>query len=347
MDSDPDPGEEKCTSSRCLGNIEKNVLLCSKCNRNVHFQCSFLPAYQVQFYIMNRKRNMKHYICISCVDVPKDVVDICKAGNHTQAYIDRIKFLEKDLEACKNIIKNQQEKETIQVQQIETLKSKVVKLKEKTHTIEHLKKEVKEQISEMGSMIKVSICSQVNKTFEAISNTTSGRSYAMATGGSQINELKTIIKEARHAELTEERDHKSRANNIIVHGVAEFEDEIEGDKTYTDNLIEDIKVPVKITKISRIGIKSNVKKRPIKISFSNQQDKLNILKNLSALKNNDKYKGMSITEDLTLTERAILREWLEKAKEKNEKLPPESKSIWRVRGDSKNGYRLKEFAKSC
>ena len=58
-------------------------------------------------------------------------------------------------------------------------------------------------------------------------------------------------------------------------------------------------------------------------------------------KNNTDYIGMSISEDLTIAERAVLKEWVDKAKPRNQGLPTNSNSIWRVRGDSKNGYRLR------
>ena len=55
---------------------------------------------------------------------------------------------------------------------------------------------------------------------------------------------------------------------------------------------------------------------------------------------------MSITDDLTVVERAHLKEWMDKAKSLNQTLPAESTSIWKVRGDSKFNYRLNEFTKS-
>lgn len=54
------------------------------------------------------------------------------------------------------------------------------------------------------------------------------------------------------------------------------------------------------------------KKRPIKVSLTNDRDKSIVLKSLAVLKNNPWYIGMSITEDLTIAERANLKEWEEK-----------------------------------
>ena len=67
---------------------------------------------------------------------------------------------------------------------------------------------------------------------------------------------------------------------------------------------------------------------------------MNFLRNLSVLKGNSLYKGVSVTEDLTQTERSVLKEWTEKAKDLN---LDDTDWLHRVRGDSKNGYYLKKF----
>jgi len=55
--------------------------------------------------------------------------------------------------------------------------------------------------------------------------------------------------------------------------------------------------------------------------------------NLSVLKNIEEYKKISITEDLTLAERSLFKEWSAKAQENNESEPEESNLVWRVRGN--------------
>ena len=154
-----------------------------------------------------------------------------------------------------------------------------------------------------------------------------------------ISDLKTIINEARHAEISEQKDRQSRTSNIIIHGVTENEaDNEESDKNYAKTLFEIIKATVTIKRVARISFRADSKNRPIKGSFANEKEK-----SLVALKNNTDYIGMSISEDLTIAERAVLKEWVDKAKSRNQGLPTNSNSIWRVRDDSKNGYGLKEF----
>ena len=93
--------------------------------------------------------------------------------------------------------------------------------------------------------------------------------------------------------------------------------------------------------------KSNdpTKKRPIKVVFNTEAEKNKIMENLKELKGQEKFRGMSITDDYTLAERQIIKEYSDKAKDYNNKEPQDSDYVWRVRGSPKNGLRLKKFQK--
>lgn len=59
---------------------------------------------------------------------------------------------------------------------------------------------------------------------------------------------------------------------------------------------------------------------------------------LSNLKNaEDKYKFISVKDDYTIKEREIIKQWHQDAEERNKK---ENTTMWKVRGDPKNGLRL-------
>ena len=70
-----------------------------------------------------------------------------------------------------------------------------------------------------------------------------------------------------------------------------------------------------------------------------------IMKSLINVKGNEDYKGVSVTEDYTLTDRKTIREWREKAKTANDQELADSKYVYRVRGSPKNGWGLKKFLK--
>ena len=81
------------------------------------------------------------------------------------------------------------------------------------------------------------------------------------------------------------------------------------------------------------------------LQLESESDKDKIMMNLQNLKGKTEYKGVSITEDYTVTERKLLQDWREKAKAKNDSEGPDSNYIWRVRGTPKNGLELKRFLK--
>ena len=62
-----------------------------------------------------------------------------------------------------------------------------------------------------------------------------------------------------------------------------------------------------------------------------------ILSNLRKLKGIPEYKNISVTEDYTITERRMIKDWSDKAKEKNKNESPDSKFVWKVQGSPKNG----------
>ena len=71
------------------------------------------------------------------------------------------------------------------------------------------------------------------------------------------------------------------------------------------------------------------------------------MENLKELKGQESFRGISLTDDYTITERHLIKEYSDKAKENNRNEPLNSRYIWRVRGSPKNGLRLKKFPKQA
>ena len=335
----------KCSLTKCYGTFSDNTLLCSSCNRHVHYKCSQLPLYQIQSFLVN-KRNMKHFNCYNCVVVPKELSEICTAETSEAL---KIEILEKDVSDRNRIIKLLEEKESKLTQTIDILRSRIIKMKEKSIdmcTVEFLNERIQENLNELGSVIKTSIMNEIEHSLKKVENEVREvkQSYADATkglapkGAPCTDNLKEIVKEARYAELSESRDQHHRVKNIIIHRVAEndLEQSSDADKDFVMKLVEDIKIPPPTIKsVTRIGQQDDSKKRPIKVVLSSEKEKSSILRNLSGLKNKESYNGISVTEDLTIAERSIFKQWSERAKDQNRKEPDDSNFVWRVRGDSK------------
>ena len=102
---------------------------------------------------------------------------------------------------------------------------------------------------------------------------------------------------------------------------------------------------VTVKSMERIGNKSSEKIRPLKVTFNNESDKAKVIGNLKNLKGKSNYNGISIKEDFTISERSIIKEYVQRANEKNEKEAGDSEYFWRVRGSPKNRLFLKKVMK--
>ena len=62
--------------------------------------------------------------------------------------------------------------------------------------------------------------------------------------------------------------------------------------------------------------------------MNTKEERNRILSNLRNLKGIPEYKTISVTEDYTITERRMIKEWSDKAKEKYKNESPDSKFVW-------------------
>jgi hypothetical protein len=166
-----------------------------------------------------------------------------------------------------------------------------------------------------------------------------------------MTDFRTIIKETQNEQINEANDQKVRARNLIIHGVQDDSNVDQAtrkndDQAFVQSLLLTITLnDLPYKSLQRIGKPQPDRKRPLMLVLNNELDKEKILQNLTKLKDQMKFKGVSVTEDYTIAERKMLTEWKEKAKAKNTEEDPESNFIWRVRGTPKNGLTLKKFQK--
>ena len=79
--------------------------------------------------------------------------------------------------------------------------------------------------------------------------------------------------------------------------------------------------------------------------MNTEEERNRILSNLRNVTDIPEYKTISVTEDYTITESRMIKDWSDKAKEKNKNESPDPKFVWRVRGSTESGLRLKRFLK--
>ena len=190
---------------------------------------------------------------------------------------------------------------------------------------------------------------QPKPTNEITTGINQPHTYAHTVGNQRpgpVRDLRTIILVNKNEELAEEADRKSRTNNIIIHGKGEIGPD--DDQLFAENLVKELQIgAVAIKQIERIGQKNeSTKKRPLKLTLKSEEERDKFLNNLTNLKGNTLYKGISITPDFTYSERILIKEFQEKAKIKNTaEGENETNYVWRVRGTPKNGLFLKRFTK--
>ena len=118
----------------------------------------------------------------------------------------------------------------------------------------------------------------------------------------------------------------------------------EEDQKFVEDLLTKVDMePNNVKSVQRIGKPDT--NGPIKVELSTEKDKVSLLQNLRKLKDDERYKGIGITEDYTFSERKLTQEYNVRAKERNENDPEKDSYVWRVRGSPKNGLFIKKFRK--
>ena len=92
-----------CSTTKCNEDENKNKLVCADCKRSVHYRCTQLPAYQIQAYIVKKKRN---YYCSNCIVVPAELERTVNPISKEQQEINRLR---RDIKRCENITKISEE----------------------------------------------------------------------------------------------------------------------------------------------------------------------------------------------------------------------------------------------
>ena len=184
---------------------------------------------------------------------------------------------------------------------------------------------------------------------ESVQNTSQEKNQT--PNGTYID-FRVIMEETKNAELVEEKEKKLRFRNLTIHGVEKSssdnkDDAIKSDDIYISNFITALKVTSSVKSASRIGIPAQDKNRPIKVVMNTEDERNMIFSNLKNLKGIPEYKTISVTENYTITERRMIKDWSNKAKKKKSRM---NHLIQNLYGEceifQKNELRLKRFLKS-
>ena len=219
---------------------------------------------------------------------------------------------------------------------------------------ESLLKEVQENNSKleekMNRVITERPCYAENESENATDNSVIPSN---TTPAQKPVDLRSIMREAENEKLAEESQKRTRACNIILHGVAESASTEQNlgkqhDEDFVVTFITALGLDIDYKAMYRLGKRDESKgqsKRPIKVIFRSDADKDRIMASLKNLKGRDDYKDIGVKEDFTIQDRNLIKQWVEKSNNANAQEPIGSKYEWKVRGTPKNGMFLKRFQK--
>ena len=330
----------RCTELRCVKDTEQMRIECQKCSRTVHYACTRLPAYQLNMFL---NKGYRKYVCRTCCSPALDL------DKRMQEQAERIKSTEnqtnnrKEIEASERLIRMKDDNEKL---------SNVVKdLQSRCQEYINDKNKFSELFEKQFSILETKLTSKIESSMQARGKeqtftTESKKSFAdVAKTNKQVNltNIKHLLRSEKIEEQIEEQRKQSKEPNIIIHGVEEAGNE-EGDHEFVRALLKDVNIPININTeprhVSRIGKSEHA--RPIKVVFKDGHMKHRFMQRLKELKNHTKYSKVRITDDLTKTEREVIKEWKKKADDRNKKESDEN-FVWRVRGSPRDGLYLKKI----
>jgi len=139
--------------------------------------------------------------------------------------------------------------------------------------------------------------------------------------------IKSVVQEEMNKKTTEEQDLENRKRNTIIYRVPEkkMDDVAErkkSDAVFVKDLLDgvfDIDLQDQdIEKMFRLGRWAEDKVRPLLVAFRNLEQKDRIMSNLRKLKQpNDRFKGISISQDLHPKERQEIKQMIDEAKQEH------------------------------
>ena len=151
-----------------------------------------------------------------------------------------------------------------------------------------------------------------------------------------VNKVQQTLADVK-VQADEEKDKESRSHNVIIYRVSESgtrEERSKTDKAFCMNLLKTaLRLDVQdadIKSVFRLG-KRDVGDRPMMVQFRDNTTKNHMMESLYKLKDADEcFKNISVTHDLTQSERLECKKLVDEAKKKQQE--EQGEYIWRVRG---------------
>ena len=200
---------------------------------------------------------------------------------------------------------------------------------------------VETKLQENAAMVetKLNILMKNTKTYaDSVKNLENSRP-------SSEKAITSILKATKNNELVENQQRELRPANGINESTDAADNQASIDEMFIDSFLKIIGITSRPLKIIRLGKRNDNNTRPVKLVMNSSAEKIQLMSRLCNLKNaNEIYRKLSIRDDYTIEEREEIREWVNKAEQRNENENTQA-YVWKVRGSPKNGLRLVKITK--
>ena len=233
---------------------------CKKCVHRAHLACSELPPYQIQLYLQHKSRNYQL----------KKKLNFKPVGE-----------LQKDIEACENIIKAQRE-------EIVNLKAEV-----STNNVNKAVAEIENTFNKRIDVLEGKINKIANKKQpSSINEAACGKSSYSEIMKKHLELQTKTIKRFIEKEKTDKKWIEATSCNLMIHHLYETTEDTKeiADKNdieyIEEHVISKLNIgEIKFVKSERIGTLTLEKEekeqyRPLKLTFQSEEDKEKVLKGI-------------------------------------------------------------------
>ncbi len=318
-DSDADE-EEPSPCGRCRKMVIRGdeALQCEICSQWYHIKCERVTKPQYKQMQATKTKTNFHWYCDTCDIIQTGVIRQMTLFNAEQSqFKQRLDDLEKNAADKKEVQKELEKK--ADKEDLQKLEQRVTNLEEKAN---------KEDVEEIKDKVQ-KLEGRINSTHENAQDSANPQPSTSSGGGNTMDE---VIKEMK--------DQEDRKRNIIFFNIPEskskdMNERVKHDKEEAKEITKICSATIKkddMLKAKRLGkIPDDDKPRPLLIEVSSDEKKRALFKNLSKLQNApDKYKTVSVRNDLTKKQREQEKTLREEAKKKEQEDSGEAK--FKVRG---------------
>lgn len=313
--------EEKCIVCVKLVKSDDLGMQCEICELWAHAKCENIS--ETEYTFLGKHKSL-HWYCNEC---NKNVAKIVKVMSTVQAKVDKldndVTDIKKDVIRLDQVNVSISSELNIIKQELKDMKdaAKVTETKLETaieaKLVDGIDKALDGKVEKMLPSWSSVVAQEVSTRFQEVNN--------------DITRVKEVINDVKK-NSDEEKDKELRSCNIIVYRSPEGENN-QKDREFCFQLFTKLNVNISegdIRSIFRIGKKDSGKGRPILIQFKEKSTKNIIMESLSKLKDTEeKFKNVSITHDMTKTEREECKTLVAEAKKKQSE---SGEYLWKVRG---------------